>query len=355
MKATDNETIIQRMKLLMELSKNNNNAYEAELAAGKLQDMLTKHNMEIAQVEASNVKNGLVTQVTREKRTVFGFVRAEWQKRLMNALAGNNFCMTWVNEEWRDDPNGRKCWGAFEYNCPSEKANDKGRVVGVHIVLGREDNVIATELMYEYLLETMYKRMNMDGRTLEAEYFLEGCVEILVNRLYALRKKKEAEIKEREKEASARGECGLILLSDLYSNEDDLNADFRNGWTPGTTVRRRAEYQARDREIQRKIDELVAQGISQNDAWYLAHGYSVPVRNPETPAKKERPESPSARRIREKSEASRARRSKKKQDKEREKERRKYDSSAYRNGREVGHEIGLDPQVEEGKASRMIS
>ena len=348
-KQEESNPIIDRIKKLMALSQSSNQ-HEAALAAQRCQDLLLEHNLTMAEVNSASIQsNASATSAKRERTSHDKSAMYKYQKDLMAVLAKNNFCMHWESEEWKADPKGSKLRMFHSHNsCDGKNDQDKGRIVKVHMLLGREDNVMVTRMMYDYLIETMDRLLpwqGMDKRGKDALLWLAGCTETLVQRLDEQRYQKEQETKKRQQEAAARGEAGLVKLSDLYNTEEELNQDARWGYEPGTTTRNRMEREARYAAQREKERELVAQGMDASDAWYVARGMEAPGKS----KLEGKTETDAQRRKREQREANESRRRHAAWDRQAHADWMKRNTEAYRHGAKTGHNIGLDQQV--GSAS----
>ena len=279
--------IVKKIRKLMDLADRAGTQYEAALAAQRMQELLQKYNLSRADVESRTAVDSTVLDsipnAPREKSDVADRTALyKYQRDLMQTIAKNNFCMYFTSTRYVYDPLGKhRRWLAdSESYCNCRKLK-------VHTLIGRSDNVTASTLMYDYLLDAMHRLLpfaGIDRVGQAAHLWLAGCADTLIERLDAQR-----EGREKTKRAQTPG---LIRLADLYSNEDDLNNDFRRGWEPGTTCKRRLERQAEDAkweaeqaELKRKEEELVAAGTDPSDAYYLARGEEVP---PPRPAQVER-------------------------------------------------------------------
>ncbi len=357
------ESLIRRIQKLRDLSNRNDNEAEAALAAQRMTELLLEHGLSMAEIDAKTTKDGgKVTDAKRVKESHHGSAMYEYQRSLMRAIAETNFCVYWVEERWRPDPKGGKVrWLHDRFANKSEMIVDgeiqpagqvMGRIVKSHILLGREDYVVSSGLMYEYLTETMDRLLPWQGmqkRGKDALLWLAGCTERLTERLNDKRWQMEREQERKRKEQEARGEIGLILLSDLYNSEEDLNEDFREGLEPGTTGRRKMEQKERYRRYKEDQDRLIADGMDSETAWYVARGLTVPEM---TVAPKVQ-ESEAEKIKREKREARERGRSEARWQKEAWKNRQKRNSEAYQLGNKKGLEIGLDTQIRDRKTERL--
>lgn len=296
--------------------------HEAAAAAEAMQRILAEHNLSLAYLETS-------TTVQAERRTREQHGRAamyNYQQNLMKALARNNFCQHWLDEI-------------------VTKSNGKTRRVKRHMLLGRESNVTATKLMYDYLTDTMERVLpytGMERRGRAAMAWLDGCSDRLVERLDALRAKMEEESERRAQEEKARSRHpasaptanALIVLSDVYGTEDDLNQDFRYGYEPGTTARKRRERAAKDAARDEKVKTLQATGLPYDVAWAMVTWNWTREKAEEQVKEWKKQRARSERRYQ--SSWTRAD----------ERSHRRKSSAEYAAGRATGDDIGLDGQID---------
>lgn len=305
--------------------------HEAALASERMQALLQEFNLTRADVESrgEDVEETAAT-AKRERMEHDRSAIYVYQRQLMTNIAENNFCMHFIRNKYKEDPRGthyRSFEGEYKY-C---------RRVKCHLLIGRSENVQATILMYDYLIDTMHRLLpsDIDKRSSEAKLWLLGCSETLCERLHKQRTGKE-------KEQESDGTPGLVRLADLYGDEHDLNQDFRKGVDPGTTARERRERQSEMAEIERMQKELTAGGMDADDAWYVASGEEVPTSR--EPAQIEK-ETPSQRRRREEAEFRREDREHDRWRRERWKESAKRASPSFRAGKAKGHDIGLGGSI----------
>lgn len=318
---------------------------EASLAAEKAQDLMTQHNLSMANIEAAGGQSGDDGQRVKDgisHRQVY-----KWQRTLMKALAELNFCY---------------CQEKFEYRRSQS-------VFDGYTLIGRAANVASTRVMFDYLLQTI-DRVAKDEVQDPAQYFTryahsfkEGCADRVIERLQARRadEVKTAERKAREDKVrnshpgAATGNALVVVLGDYVQDEEDLNNDMRRGVPPGTTKARRAEYEREQAalriENQRKYDERKAlilsqqPGIDPQKLDWLAQGFSEEsVDKWLKDANKVETDAQRRKRIeREKREYDRWRDQQHRQD-------AKKDWRGYSKGREAGDGVGLDRQVGRGTA-----
>ena len=310
---------IEKVKKLLALATGNANEHEAEAAMAAAQRMLEAHNLDMSTL--ASTKRGSDRKDQQQKGGLY-----QWQRTLWEHVAKLNFCQYW-----------------------SIKGTAKGSTYE-HRILGRQENVIGTEIMAGYLQQTIEriaqewaKQAGKNVFCKDAIAYREGMAARVALRLQEKRWQREADdryAKEQERAArAARGEAdttNALTISEVASSEADLNRDYLNGWEPGTTAKIRAENVAR----------WAAQKAADEEFLRL---------NPEEALKRKQEE-----------QARNARWAK--QDAEREKRRQKsgyYDrdrssrkdqprNATFYDGYARGAEIGLDDQIDQ-KASKAIA
>lgn len=276
---------------------------EAATAATLVQNLLTAHNLTMAQVEAAAPQ-------AAAKRTKAQSDRAamyKYQQTLMAVLAANNFC---------------------KHFLVTVKAESFGKTRSVkrHVILGREANVQVTLLTYDYLIAAMDRLLpytGMEKRGKDALLWLEGCTDRLTHRLR--QKRREAEQASPAPSAPGGAPGTALTLVDVYASEESLNEDFHRGLPAGTTAARQAANEAA-REARMAEVRAKFPGETTYVQQLLASGYTL-----EEARKWDKHWD--SRRYRESS----ARRYAKAQE--------RRSAGAYRSGYAAGDEIGLDDQV----------
>lgn len=261
---TTESPVHDRIRKLLALADSARNSSEAEAssAAEKVQELLQAHNLTLAQVEASGGSGdgGGRGVIVSDRRALY-----LWQRRLMESLADNNFCLHRVTEV--DALDGRR-----------QRSSRR------HQLVGRKMNVDVTLDMYDYLSVAVRRAAadaGYDHATRERDHhrFLDGAVERLRERLAERRREKEAESRLREEQAraasGANGTHRELVLSDVYGSEADQNNDALNGFPVGTTATRKREQAEKTARREAEYARLVAEGTEDTEAWYLAHGYGA--------------------------------------------------------------------------------
>lgn len=345
-----NASIIGKITKLLALADKKSGATEAEAlsAANMAQELLQKYGLEMAEIEASGGK--AADDGKREKTTVKRSSMYKWQRELMETLAETNFCMHRIHEE-RDEKTGRKAKR--------------------HQLIGRTVNVVATQLMYDYLVSTMKRLVSEAGHSpgnhseQDYHFWLEGCGVRLQDRIRekAEKAQKENARKERERQAaashpSAAGGVGknMLVLADLYTNEAELNEDMLQGLEPGTTTRERLEREEKVRRRDAKFAALKAQGVDEDVAYYMSHGYSreraeAIVAQHRKEAAEEALKIANAKPRKSRASSGGSRYSSWTKADQREEDKR--NSSAFRAGSQAGEDIGLDHQVKHEEKKRI--
>lgn len=341
------QSIIARIQKLMDRTDTSRGVTEAEAAtaAAMIQELLAKHNLSMAEIAAAGQTAEQKAAMdaaggAREKRSHDRAAMYLFQRNLMAALARNNFCLHFIR-----DQSGVQSFG-------------KTRKVKRHFLVGRQVNILATTMVYDYLIETMDRLLpyqGMDKRGKDALLWLEGCADRLTARLDEQRRASEAESRARAAEAQAAARhpaaapsgpgTGLVVLGDLYGTEDDLNNDLLYGYPAGTTANRRRErlaagpteslYVKKARELlaatpslSTEIARLQKEGYDEEGAmWWLGYNGGA-----ETDAQRRKRERENQQYW-------------KKQNKERAKAEARRSTEAYQAGHRTGGTIGLDQQV----------
>lgn len=329
----DNRSLIARIQKLLALSTARGATEgEAAVASSKAQELLAEHNLTLAEVTDQPAE-------TRKKAAHDAAAMYRYQRSLMKALARNNFCMHFLSEVWSDDPRGRR----------ENLEGKRGRYVKRHMLLGRQVNVTVTKLTYDYLIATMDRMLpwqGMDKRGKDALLWLTGCADRLIERLGQRRREMEAASQAKKDVAAPTPGAGftmgsaLVVLTDVYGSEEELNRDALYGLKPGTTAQQRRERAAKEQEIEAEMARLVAEGVDRSDAWYLAHGWTIP------PKTEEKEETEAQKRRREEREERSNDRYWERWQRQQNRLNQHKSTAAYLAGRETGEKIGLDQQID---------
>lgn len=316
-------SIIERIQRLLAMAQDGRgNENEMAVAAAKAQELLTKYNLSIANIEARDHTTGKREKVDTTERRV-----DVWRRELMREIARLNFCIA----------QGRKVWDG-----------KKSNFVGFALI-GRPSNVAASKVMFDYLcgaIDRLTAEYVNDYRQLfskEACSMRKGMSDRLQSRLREKRAQEEEESRKAAAAASPGGNTKnalTIVLTDFVSDEADLNNDFKNGWAPGTTKANRAAAAERSKkneaEQAAKRAELIAEGIAPAVAEYMAQGYTL------TEAKKKVKEDNDP-----EFQAKRDAKWQRYWDAQARRDAKKYDLHAYARGKKMAESISLNQQVDE--------
>lgn len=218
-----NNDVIRKIQLLLNLGQRSaGNETEASAAMDKAMELMTKYNLDMAVITTAAATEKKVVE-KREEAKLDRSAMYEWQRKLCKAIAEANFCWYW-------DTNHRERHTYLE----RQRANQRGyeeeiwRYVRRHVILGRESNVIAVRIMYDYLVEAMaqlspYKAGEHMSKA--SNSWKEGCAARLVQRIE--RKAYEMNHPRETAEADTR-KMGLVLV-DYGEKEFAANYDARFG------------------------------------------------------------------------------------------------------------------------------
>ena len=297
---------------------------EAQIAAGHVQKLLQDFNLTLSEVERHG--GGSDQPSSRKKDEVsIKNNNMPFLDRLCEGVAGTNFCLARVSV------------------TKNEKGWRRKRVV----LIGREVNVRATRLTFDYLVEACFREMQGHEYRLttgkageyskDALYFLEGMANRVVERLQKLQAEREAESAKRAGEAQAapqgNGTHQELVLSDVYGSEQDLNNDFLNGFPAGTTASRRRAAEEKEARINAEYEKLKSEGMEWVEAWCRARGYGDQAVQYAHAYHRSSRRSGRSRGYSHGTTGSSQR------------EYKKVNSTAYQNGRKAGSTVSLDQQV----------
>lgn len=236
----EQEAIISKVQKLIALAGNNPNENEAEAAMEKAMALLAAYNLDMMTVERKSGKKGGPRSQQYTKGGLY-----KWQRYLWDEVAKLNFCMYWT----RMGNNG----GKFE-----------------HKILGSQANVIATNVMAQYLQDTIERLARQwageprDFFTKATISYRDGMAARVCERLTIKREaqRHEAEIKAQEdamraKHPGAVNTHNALTIVDVINSEQDLNNDFLYGRPEGWHAQQRAEQEARRRKAQADYDAEV--------------------------------------------------------------------------------------------------
>jgi len=341
---------IDRIKKLLNLARDGGaTEAEANLAMERATEIMMENNLSMATVEASG-------QSSQEARLKEGAANANyrWQRMLMKAIADASFLDVTVT-----------------FTRVANRFGYRDLATGYELI-GRVSNVTMAKQMYEYLLSTiarLRKEYATDRNHKEAVLFAEGLADRLAQRinerhssaLRAQREKAEEENKKRREEAarwSSTSKAMTIIMEDFAQDERDANADVKNGWPIGTTKAKREDRERRNAEYNRRMEELQAEGLSWDAAWYVAQA-KMTKEAAIARANKEKQEREARRREEEvnpsKQKKERTYRYRKtREDRLNDRDYARSLSESYRAGSAAGDKVSLDQQVgKRGDAKRL--
>lgn len=248
----DMARVIAKIQKLLSRTKSGSGTSEAEAdtAMRLAQELMTKHNLDMATIEASD-PSAAPSATERVQETSKSSVRYKWQRMLAKYVAEAHFCYHLLQSKsvWAADY-VKKCEEAgdhddhigsgrrrscFIYDAedlqrelkqlqedkqkgyivtePNWKAGDHAirvdgryRTTHSHIFVGRKANVITAQLMFQYLCQTIENNVPLEDNSQRlsrsAMSWKEGCAERLCERLSDRRrdllKKHDAEVKAAE-------------------------------------------------------------------------------------------------------------------------------------------------------------
>lgn len=305
----DNEKLIATIQKLMNKTVANGcTQEEAASAMTKVQSLLAQHNLDMSQVE-------LTADTTRAAQTHDRSAMYKYQQDLMRQVARNNFCLPMIQSVVK-------------------QSFGKERKTKCHVLMGRKVNILASFLMYDYLVSTfddLSPHQGSEKRGKEALKWLAGAASSVCRRLLERRYEDEAALRPGSVAPTDSGGTSLTLTS-LYSSEEQLNNDAMTGRAPGTTARLQAEREALSLVRDARIKALMADdGMTWYQAWHVAHGQEKPTQAQEAAYYRPRVSRATGR-----SRVSNADRS----------HQQLLNSSAYREGQAAGNDIGLDKQID---------
>lgn len=323
------DKVIEKIKKLAAMADPKSGASENEMqmAAMKMAALLEEHNLEMHQVMGASGPAKRADQ----KRSGGLYT---WQRNLWKAVGEMNFCVYFTI-----------------------KGLDRGAKYE-HRLVGSQGNIIATEVMAQYLQETIEKLGQTWAKdrgygsvfVKEAIAYRSGIADRLAERLDARRREIVGEIRRKEREDKAAREAqGMaastshaLTIVDVISSEQDFNNDYLNGWELGTTAKNRVANEARSAAWRA---EWQAEQKAQAE-WDAAH--------PEEAAKRKAAEAAAYAEMLRK-EAARANRRKEPVYRERAKtqDEKRREMPSYWDGYDKGGSVSIDQQVKQTNTARI--
>lgn len=245
--------VLPRIEKLLKLwdkgqhSEDEHTLKEAHSALAKAQELLVAYNLS-ADLVGQGGEDGV-----REEQKLEGGGR-DYERDLWRAVAELNFCLYFRSGRTNVTAYKRTRGDGSKYIERVEKYQH------LHRLVGRKVNVLSTVNMARYLEQAIERlvdeRIGTDNRERWMRHnivFREGAASTVVEKLQQrrqellneeVRKRHEAEEKARQEGMSGVSTSTALTLSSHTQAELDANRDFANGWEPGTTAQRRAEWQA---------------------------------------------------------------------------------------------------------------
>lgn len=213
--------VIEKVKKLLALAQSANE-HEAALATARAQEMLARHNLDLATVEQAETQSGALKPENdperhRPRREMKGSGLYKYQRTLWEGVAAVMYCWHWLQDV---------------------KIGNR-RSTTRHILLGREANVVGVEVMVEYLEQAMRRLCPPPPPGHEYKWAVswkEGCTKRLIERLWEARF-------ERERREAANASCTALTLKSLHELEYERNYDSMMG--PGAYKKSMEEWEKR--------------------------------------------------------------------------------------------------------------
>lgn len=105
------DDIVRKIQLLLNLAaRQEGNEAEAAAAMGKAQELLAKHNLDLATVQDKVVESGVnktSADVKRERVEAKRNATYEWSRRLVKAIAEANYCVYFCRDVMVESKSGR--------------------------------------------------------------------------------------------------------------------------------------------------------------------------------------------------------------------------------------------------------
>lgn len=195
------DAVLKRIRALLAMSRGNANEHEAEIAARKVQEMLTEFNLSLGDVEQRDSHGKII-----EDNELMTSSSNPWRRDLALAVARLYLCDYY--------------WGHVKFKTDKRKT---GYIrADRHNFIGLAHNVVVTKEMFVYLVDTI-ERLAKDarkanGRTSPYEHaFRHGCATRITRRLWE------------KYEQQTAPPAGLLIKSNvpaLYKGMDARIMDF---------------------------------------------------------------------------------------------------------------------------------
>lgn len=226
--------VVETVKKILDLAARNPNEHEAAAARDKAAEMMAKHNLDVATVEANTGLQG-----KREEALVDGGFYA-YQRDLWQAVAELHFCAYW-NQKY------------LTKETVSQTHKERGVYLGMkkvrvmrrrHAMIGRVVNTRMTQVMAGYLQDAIEKALraklggdpdvsHLNAASNWAHSYRKGAAARLTNRLLERRDERLAE-EEAEAERALRKAKGVststsLSLASFSKSEEAANYDYKHG------------------------------------------------------------------------------------------------------------------------------
>ncbi len=236
------DTVLEKIKKLLNLAAKNPNEAEASAALAKAQGYMEQWNLTEGDVERAEGDSGK----RQEEMVEGGFYR--YQQELWEAIAELNFCMYWSQQFLRErGPDG----------CRRDKQGRIARVGRRHRLLGSKLNVATTIAMAGYLEKAIERitKEEFPGRKLDnyVMSFRQGVSYRLCEKLEDRRRdnlQKEAQAAEEATNRAGVSTSTALTISSVKEREEQANFDHEYGegaWAAKKVRRAEAAEEARER------------------------------------------------------------------------------------------------------------
>lgn len=249
---------IEKVKKLMALAAGNANENEAAAATERANFILAQMNLSMEELKASS---GQDTGGRKKDRLVGGFYQHE--RDMWKAIAELNFCFYATVKVHYDEETAKR---------------ERRKYAHHHQLIGRSVNILATQLMADYLLQTL-ERLTREYCDLERPFekwhprsstaisFRKGAAIRLIEKINARRgeiileeRRKEREAAEAAKASGTSRTVGaLTVISNIIKSEYQANFDFKYGeGAYQRSLERSARYAEEERQLQEAHDKRYA-------------------------------------------------------------------------------------------------
>lgn len=212
------ESIIDKLNKILALTKSPVEG-EATAAAEMLQKLLTKHNLEIADLERAGAVD--VTPVTEERIQTFTKYRPDWNYQLA-AVLGRHF-----------------------YSYPMRAGDDI-------MFIGRPENIAALRVMYSWMLKQIARIANEERPNhphIGGRRFWNPFCEGMVSRLYTRLEDRRAEM------ATVSPDAMALVVHHNTEIGDYMEGKWGVRYDGQETAKRRADREAKEELLRTDPDE----------------------------------------------------------------------------------------------------